>query len=129
MSTADLLLRCLQSYDHLWKGELTRTQFAILSYLHLNGKSSQRIMRDALSFDRSTLSDTLRRLESQKYLNRHRDENDARNVIIVISHAGKYALNKTKRGAQETENSFLSHLTGAEETQLTAILKKLCLSI
>ena len=76
--------------------DLTYTQYITMMVLWEYGNINVKSLGDMLYLDSGTLTPLLKKLESKKYIKRHRDKNDERNLIISITNEGKELQNKVK---------------------------------
>jgi MarR family transcriptional regulator, transcriptional regulator for hemolysin len=69
-------------------GNLTAEQWIILLQLHQNGQLNQNELTDAVLQDRANIARHLNNLESNGYIHRTQDEQDARRNLVSLTNAG-----------------------------------------
>lgn len=69
-------------------GNLTAEQWIILLQLHNKGQLNQHELTDAVLQDRANIARHLQNLESNGYVHRTQDEQDARRNLVSLTYAG-----------------------------------------
>lgn len=75
---------------------LTYTQYIVMMVLWEEEVTNVKHLGDLLYLDSGTLTPLLKKLESHKYINRIRNKDDERNVIISLTDKGRELKNKAK---------------------------------
>lgn len=70
-------------------GNLTAEQWIILLQLHNNGQLNQHELTDAVLQDRANIARHLSNLETNGYIQRTQDEEDARRNLVGLTYAGE----------------------------------------
>jgi DNA-binding MarR family transcriptional regulator len=69
-------------------GKLTAEQWIILLQLHNKGQLNQHELTDAVLQDRANMARHLNKLETNGYVRRVQDEQDARSNLVSLTYAG-----------------------------------------
>lgn len=106
---------------------LTYTQYISLLVLWEEDKITVKNLGQKLYLDSGTLTPLLKKLETMNFIERTRDKNDNRNVLITLTESGRILKNK----AYEIPNKVFSHigLSRADAISLRDDLKKMLNSI
>ena len=75
---------------------LTYTQYIVMMVLWEEEVTNVKHLGDLLYLDSGTLTPLLKKLESHEYINRIRNKDDERNVIISLTDKGRELKNKAK---------------------------------
>ncbi len=102
--------------------DLTYTQYITMMVLWEKKKLNVKALGNILLLDSGTLTPLLRKLETKGYINRIRNEEDERNLIITITDKGQ-ELKKNVKGIP-TEVSKCINLTNDEAYTLYSLLYK-----
>ena len=73
----------------LSKLDLTYTQYVVMMYFWEKKISNVKELGNVLLLDSSTLTPVLKKLESKGYLERNRNKDDERNLIITLTKQGE----------------------------------------
>jgi DNA-binding MarR family transcriptional regulator len=90
---------------------------------------SQRALGELLMRTSGTLSVRLARLERAGMISREPDPYDARGVIVELTARGRDLVDEAVAARVATEARLLSHLTRDEQDALSALLRKLLVSL
>lgn len=94
----------------------------VLSILEERGPMSQKTVQEILEIKPGSLSELCAKMEDKGLIERTRDENDKRSVVIRITEEGR----KRRREIQAAKDDFLfAPLNEEERAQLRSILTKL----
>jgi MarR family transcriptional regulator, organic hydroperoxide resistance regulator len=102
---------------------LTYPQFQVMSVLWEDGSHVVTTLADRLALDVSTISPLLKRLEARGLLERRRDAQDERRVVVNLTDKGR-ELRGEEVGVLERV-SVATHLSVAQEQALVRRLKRL----
>lgn len=102
--------------------DLTYTQYITMMVLWEKKELNVKNLGNILLLDSGTLTPLLRKLEAKGYINRIRNEEDERNLIITITDKGQ-ELKKNVKGIP-TEVSKCINLTNDEAYTLYSLLYK-----
>lgn len=91
-------------------GSVTPRQFATLAAIASNEGTSQTGLVAATGIDRSTLSDVVRRLGRQGYVQRRRSRDDNRAWVVSLTDAGRDLLRISGPKVARTEQKILACL-------------------
>ncbi|MGY0231656.1 MarR family winged helix-turn-helix transcriptional regulator [Longispora urticae] len=108
--------------------DLGLTQYLVLDMLATVGPRSQQELSEGLRTDRTTMVGTVDALETSGLVARERNPRDRRAYIVTVTDAGRAALAAVDTDADVLEEQFLGRLTGAERTQLVALLAKILIT-
>ena len=86
-------------------------------------------LASALSLSSGAMTNRIDQLEEAGYVSRERDPDDRRNVVVVLTGAGRDVLAKAVDAQADEERRLLSALTPDEQRQLNALLRTVLLSI
>jgi MarR family transcriptional regulator, organic hydroperoxide resistance regulator len=103
--------------------QLTYPQFQVMSVLWEGGSHVVTTLADRLALDVSTISPLLKRLEARGLVQRRRDAQDERRVVVNLTDKG-LALHREEAGVLERV-SVATHLSAAQEKALIRRLKRL----
>jgi DNA-binding MarR family transcriptional regulator len=112
--------RYRSSLAHL---KLTYPQFQVMSVLWEDGSHVVTTLADRLALDVSTISPLLKRLEARGLVERRRDPQDERRVVVNLTEKG-LELRREEVGVLERV-SVAMHLSAAQEKALVRRLKRL----
>ena len=114
---------------HVTAFGVTVPQFNTLMQLDRRGELNPSQIADLLFSDRPTTSVILRNLERQGWVERSRDEQNRKYVVIRITDAGREKLRELGEAEERQAGGFdpLSCFTGEELAQLEAMLDRLIL--
>ena len=98
------------------------TQDMILKILYDEGDLSQRILQKVLDIQPGSISEILAKLEAKEFIERTKDDEDRRRVIISLTESGREYIKD--RSSQERD-SFADVLTDEEKETLRSLLKKI----
>ena len=98
------------------------TQDIILKILYDEGDLSQRILQKVLDIQPGSISEILAKLEAKEFIERTKDDEDRRRVIISLTESGREYIKD--RSSQERD-SFADVLTDEEKKTLRSLLKKI----
>lgn len=110
-------VRCLQRF-----GRSGYSQQRILNILDEEGPLAQKTLQEMLGIQAGSLSELCGKLEEKKMIERTRDENDRRNVIVRITEEGRKMKREIRKHKDE---KIFSALSTEEREQLRRILGKL----
>ncbi|MDR3313437.1 MAG: MarR family transcriptional regulator [Oscillospiraceae bacterium] len=112
--------RFLQHHVHTKRG-----QQRILSILHERQGITQRALMDIVDVSAATLSELLGKIEADGYITRSKNEQDKRNVDVVLTEAGKEAASHMQSRRSASVKELFGTLSAEEQAQLSALLAKL----
>ena len=98
------------------------TQDMILKILYDEGDLSQRILQKVLDIQPGSISEILAKLEAKEYIERTKDDEDRRRVIISLTDSGREYI---KDRSSQDRDSFADVLTDEEKDTLKDLLKKI----
>lgn len=102
-----------------------RGQTRILRLLSERGTMSQRQLQDILDIKSGSLSEIVRKMESENLLLRERHPGDRRNIMIQLTEKGIQTYKENTRHLQEEESRLFEALSSQEQQQLFYLLSKL----
>jgi DNA-binding MarR family transcriptional regulator len=120
----------LRSKETLGKHGLTWREWHVIVHLHVMGECSPKQLAERLVIGTGATTNLLDKLESAGLVQRRRNPEDARSVIIVPTRAGSAVWGKAlnELGANERD-AVAGALTDAEQKQLNRLLRKLVLAL
>lgn len=103
-----LLHKAHQIAKDAFDGELTATQYLILRAICEKGDGiNQARLVSATGVDRSTMTDTLRRLVKHGHITRQRSTRDERSMSISLTDNGREALLQATEAASKANEAIL----------------------
>ncbi len=78
----------------LQKLDLTYTQYIVMMVLWEEKKVNEKFLCDALSLKSNTVTPLLRKLQAKGYIEKAKDPEDERNLIITLTEAGEKLKDK-----------------------------------
>ncbi len=101
---------------------VTAIQGMVLNFLLDEDNVPSRQLGDRVLFDSATLTGLLDRLESGSLIERKRNPNDRRSVLICLTPKGRELATEVRTLVGEENREFLSDLTSDEEKKLRSLL-------
>lgn len=117
-----LLGMLLQSAYLMQTRESHRGQGRLLVLLHLHGGLTQRELIDLTGRRSATLSEQLDGMEKAGLIIRSKNEQDKRNVDVVLTEAGETAAAQALRNRQAYADELFDAIPHQEKAQLAALL-------
>jgi DNA-binding MarR family transcriptional regulator len=103
-------------------------EFDVLAALRRTGKpyrlSPGRLLRETMVTS-GTMTNRVDRLEARGYVERSRDPDDRRGVLVGLTAAGKRAVDGAFEMLIANERELLTELSAAERRELAGLLKRL----
>lgn len=126
-TTGYLIRRAQQAHVDVWvrevSNETTSVQFGILNSLYRTPGVSQRELVAELDIDRSTLGETVTRLERRKLLQRVRDAGDRRRNVLCLTVEGEREFLDLLPRAAQVDRILTEGLEDHEREQLKDLLR------
>jgi DNA-binding MarR family transcriptional regulator len=97
-------------------------ELAALAYLRDHPVASQQALSDALCVDANNCVLLLNELERSEFVERRRDPIDRRRHLVVLTAAGKIALERAERAQESVEDDVLGALSHDERVMLQRLL-------
>ena len=118
----------IKKYRPLLEGlDLTYTQYITMMVLWEKKELNVKTLGNILLLDSGTLTPLLRKLETKGYINRIRNEEDERNLVITITEKGEELKGQVK--GIPTEVSKCINLTHDEAYTLYRLLYKVIMGL
>ncbi len=107
------------------KHGLSPLQIQILLFLHFQVDERKNVSQLALEFNvtKATISEAVRILEKKGYLVKKRNPDDARNIMLQLTPAGKETVPEMSLFANELRQCVLDFDDGVQETLLITLLE------
>src|SRR4051794_38392024 len=99
-------------------------ELVTLAYLRDNAEVSQQSLTHALHFDANSCVLVLNDLEAAGFAQRRRDASDRRRHLVVLTDAGRRALEKAEAAQASIEDEVLGSLAPGERAQLRELLSR-----
>lgn len=120
------LARASQSGIRFWgnwvsRFNVTPVQGSVLIFLAEEDQTSSAHLGNRAKLDSATLTGILDRLEATGLLERRRNPDDRRSVLICLTPEGRDVADDIRSTAEEANRAFLSDLS-AEESQIFRLL-------
>lgn len=103
--------------------DLTYTQYIVMMVLWEQKQSNEKSLCEALFLKSNTLTPLLKKLEAKGYIERSRDSEDERNLVITLTEAGESLKDRALCVPQSIAREF--DLTPGEAATLYQTLYKL----
>ncbi len=103
--------------------DLTYTQYIVMMVLWEQKQSNEKSLCEALFLKSNTLTPLLKKLEAKGYIERSRDSEDERNLVITLTEAGESLKDRALCVPQSIAREF--DLTSGEAAALYQTLYKL----
>lgn len=108
---------------------IKETSFRLLAALRRSGPPFQLnpsdLTRRYLNLTSGGTTGVINRLEKQGLVERVRQGDDRRTILVRLTPAGKKTIDKVMRAYSETERSFVDGMSDDERTELMRLLRKL----
>ncbi len=121
---ANRLVSDLESSVHRPRG-LSWAGFRLLFTLWVAGSLEPRTLARLSAVTRASISSVLNTLERDGLVERRRESTDRRIVTVVLTPAGRTAVEEAFREHNVREREWLAGLDGAEQRELGAVLHRL----
>ncbi len=116
--------RANQLFEELTgQNAITARQYGALLTLHQRGSMTLTELADAISVDRSTLTEMVRRLQRAGLITRAGNGQDRRSAVVALSPEGEAAVAQLTPGAAKVQDLLLAPLGPAERRQLMLWIK------
>jgi DNA-binding MarR family transcriptional regulator len=109
---------------NLARSEVTHEEFKVMLALHRHKRSHGSLSQE-LMVSTGAMTNRLDKLERNGLVQRERDPNDRRGVLLALTDAGAERLESAVGQAAAQERNLLEALTSAERDQLNRLLAKL----
>ncbi|WP_434778921.1 MarR family winged helix-turn-helix transcriptional regulator [Neisseria sp. Ec49-e6-T10] len=107
------------------KGHAEHAQMRVLSILQNNNNAmNQRDLLEILNVRSASLSELLGKLEHRHLIERNRDAQDKRNIVIFLTEQGSEAVKAIKAVKQDSASTMFATLSQSEREQLAELLQK-----
>lgn len=103
--------------------DLTYTQYIVMMVLWEEGQANEKLLCETLCLKSNTVTPLLKKLQDKGYIEKTKDTNDCRNLVITLTEAGK-ALQEKALCVPECMAKEL-HLSQEEAMTLYTILYKI----
>ena len=115
----------LHSRELVTRIGVTGPQLAMLRALDIAGTASPSSLARMLNLSAPTVSGIADRLVQRTYVNRSRDEDDRRRVVLSLTDLGREALHSAPTPLQERFRAELAKLADWERTNLLGSLQRI----
>lgn len=105
------------------KLDLTYTQYIVMMVLWEEKKANEKFLCEALCLKSNTMAPLLKKLEAKGYIEKNKDGNDERNLVITLTQAGEKLQEEALCVPETIAQEF--HLTPGEAAALYQILYKM----
>jgi len=118
------LIRSLQN-EFVSIKDITSSQIVILMFLYEGGKTSVGKLAEHMNVSSPTITGLTDRLAEHNYIERKRDVEDRRKVVVTLTKKGKDAVKLFQSGVRKRWEEILKHLTPDERKAYLKIIKKI----
>ena len=105
------------------KLDLTYTQYIVMMVLWEQSPVNEKFLCEALCLKTNTLTPLLKKLESKGYIEKKKDSQDERNLVITLTEKGAELQDKALCVPETIAKEY--HITQEEATSLYTILYKI----
>ncbi len=102
-----------------------RGQLKVLRIINERGSITQKELREVLVLKSGSVSETVKKLENQKFVAKQRDSRDRRLTNITLTDEGKAFLESQSEIMREQERVLFTALSECEQEELKVLLSKL----
>ena len=102
--------------------DLTYTQYIVMMVLWEHGQANEKLLCEALCLKSNTLTPLLKKLQDKGYIEKSKDRDDERNLVITLTEAGEDLQDKAICVPECMAKEF--HLTPNEAAELYRLLYK-----
>lgn len=103
--------------------DLTYTQYIVMMVLWEEKQVNEKFLCEALCLKTNTLTPLLQKLEEKGYVQKGKDPNDERNLVITLTIEGEKLQDKALHVPESIAREF--HLTEEESAELYRVLYKI----
>ncbi len=103
--------------------DLTYTQYIVMMVLWEQGQTNEKFLCEALCLKSNTVTPLLKKLRDKGYIEKTKDKDDERNLVITLTKAGKELQDRALSVPECIAKEF--HLTQDEAMELYRILYKM----
>lgn len=103
--------------------DLTYTQYIVMMVLWEQGQANEKFLCEALCLKSNTVTPLLKKLRDKGYIEKSKDKDDERNLVITLTKAGETLRDKALRVPECMAKEL--HLTPDEAAELYRILYQL----
>ncbi|MCO6187460.1 MarR family winged helix-turn-helix transcriptional regulator [Rhizobium sp. L1K21] len=112
-------------FSECFGGDLTSTQWALISKLKQVGESSQNLLGRLTGMDVATIQGVVERLKKRNIIKSKPDPEDKRRVVLSLSEEGEALYTRHLPNALKVTDETFADLSAEERTQLQTLLKKI----
>ena len=105
--------------------EISLTRYEILVSLLKQDCVTQKILQQSLAIDQAAITRHLKILEQQQYIERKRNEENAREVLVTISDKGRAALESCTMFKDQFLDNLYNGFSNSELKQLQHLFARL----
>lgn len=121
-----LLHNAHQSAKRSFDCDLEPTQYIVLrAIIEIGDGAIQRELTHATGVDRSTMTDTLRRLQRKGLITRSRSVKDARSIKVRLTNDGRTAVLRATEAAARANEEILGMIPQAQRRAFLANLERI----
>ena len=124
------LAKASQSGIRFWRDWVSRfnvtpVQGSVLIFLGEKDQTTSAHLGNRAQLDSATLTGILDRLESAGLLERRRNPDDRRSILICLTSEGREVAEDIRSTAEQANQAFLSNLSNEESQIFRLLLRKL----
>lgn len=112
-------------FSECFGGDLTPTQWALISKLKQVGESSQNLLGRLTGMDVATIQGVVERLKKREIITSRPDPEDKRRVVLSLSEEGEALYERHLPHAVKVTDETFSGLSEEERKLLLTLLKKI----
>lgn len=105
------------------KLDLTYTQYIVMMVLWEEGQTNEKTLCETLCLKSNTVTPLLKKLQDKGYIEKAKDSNDGRNLVITLTEAGRALQEKALCVPECMAKEF--HLSSEEAATLYTVLYKI----
>jgi DNA-binding MarR family transcriptional regulator len=103
---------------------LTATQYTALTVLERHPDMSSAQLARSSFVTAQSMADIITALEARSLIERHRDKNDRRRLVVALTDKGHALLDRCRDEIADLEATMLTGLTAAQTNALRAVLAR-----
>lgn len=111
--------------EGLMKDELSVNQYGILKVLSENGEVPMSKLAESLRVTAPAITIMVDKLESNNYVERLKDDNDRRIILVALTNKGKEVIERVRKYRKDFLNFILSKMTIEEKKKWSEIYEKI----
>jgi DNA-binding MarR family transcriptional regulator len=105
--------------------EITPVQYSALLAVHNHEGIDQTTLMKIIAFDRSTIGEVVKRLETKRLVKRAVSASDRRTKVLYITPSGRRLLSRVRNAVDAAQDKIVAPLSRQERTEFMRMMHKL----